>query len=131
MLMRASYWLTAALLVPLGLAGCTGGPGDTGAGQAATSPAKDGGGDDPAAVAAQRAKLAPDDRHLVEAQDYCAIEPENRLGSMGPPFKLMLKGQPVFLCCKGCRRKALADPDGTLARAEELRAKRAAGAPRE
>jgi hypothetical protein len=35
----------------------------------------------------------------------------------------MVKDQPVFLCCKGCRRKALADPDKTLAKVAELKAK--------
>ena len=34
-----------------------------------------------------------------------------------------LKGEPVFLCCEGCRKKALADSDGTLSRVKTLRAK--------
>lgn len=42
---------------------------------------------------------------------------------MGTPVKVMVKEQPVFLCCKGCRRKALADPDRTLAKVDELKAK--------
>lgn len=74
-------------------------------------------------VAAERAKLPPDDRALVEAQEWCVVQTEERLGSMGPPLKLDIKGQPVFICCKGCKRKAEADPDRTLAKAEELRAK--------
>jgi hypothetical protein len=28
----------------------------------------------------------------------------------------------VFLCCKGCEKKALADPDRTLAKVKELKA---------
>jgi hypothetical protein len=44
---------------------------------------------------------------------------------MGKPFKVLVKGQPVFLCCDGCRKKALAEPDETLARVQELKAKAA------
>lgn len=74
-------------------------------------------------VAAERAKLDPADRALVDAQEWCAVSTDERLGSMGPPLKLDIKGQPVFICCKGCKRKAEADPDKTLAKVEELKAK--------
>ena len=47
--------------------------------------------------------------------------PPQILGAMGPPVKLMIKDQPVFLCCKHCKKKAEADPDATLAKAEELK----------
>lgn len=79
-------------------------------------------------VAAERAKLSPDDRALVEAQEWCAVSTEERLGSMGPPVKLDIKGQPVFVCCKGCKRKAEADPDKTLKTVADLKAKKAGGA---
>jgi Cu/Ag efflux protein CusF len=68
-----------------------------------------------------RARLAPEDRKLVEAQDYCPIQTLNRLGSMGKPVKVMINGQPVFLCCPGCKEEALKYPDGTLAKVEELK----------
>jgi outer membrane murein-binding lipoprotein Lpp len=74
-------------------------------------------------VAAERAKLSPDDRALVEAQEWCAISTDERLGSMGPPLKLDIKGQTVFICCKGCKKKAEDNPDRTLAKVEELKAK--------
>lgn len=74
-------------------------------------------------VAAERAKLGPSDRALVAAQEWCVVSDDERLGSMGPPIKLDIKGQPVFICCKGCKRKAEADPDKTLAKVEELKAK--------
>lgn len=74
-------------------------------------------------VDAERAKLSPDDRALVEAQEWCVVSSDERLGSMGPPLKLDIKGQPVFVCCKGCKKKAEADPDKTLAKVEELKAK--------
>jgi hypothetical protein len=110
------------VLTALGLAGC--GPTTTtpaAAGTAAQAkPEPDPAADD---VAAERAKLDPPDLALVEAQEWCVVSTDERLGSMGPPIKLDIKGQPVFICCKGCKRKAEADPDGTLARVEELKAK--------
>lgn len=79
-------------------------------------------------IKAARGKLSPEDRTLVEAQEYCAVTDDSRLGGMGVPIKVMVKDQPVFLCCKGCQRKALADPDRTLAKVEELKAKVKVGA---
>ncbi len=81
-------------------------------------------------VSAERAKLSPEDRVLVDAQEWCVVSTDERLGSMGPPLKLDVKGQAVFVCCKGCKRKAEADPDKTLAKLAELKSKKAAGAPR-
>ncbi|HUY91566.1 MAG TPA: hypothetical protein VMV10_22690 [Pirellulales bacterium] len=72
-------------------------------------------------IAASLAKLSPDDRKTAEAQAYCAVETENRLGTMGKPVKLLIGGQPVFLCCAGCEDAAKADPEKTLAKAKELK----------
>ncbi len=33
---------------------------------------------------------------------------------MGVPVKITLRGQAVFLCCKGCIAKAKQNPDETL-----------------
>jgi hypothetical protein len=74
-------------------------------------------------VAAERAKLAPEDRAAVEAQEWCAINTEERLGSMGPPVKVMIQDQAVYLCCIGCRKEALAQPEKTLATVAEHKAK--------
>jgi hypothetical protein len=82
---------------------------------------------DDADIKAERAKLSSEDQTLVAAQELCAISDE-RLGVMGPPVKLVIKGQPVFLCCGNCKKKALADPEKTLAKVEELKAKVKAGA---
>ncbi len=68
-------------------------------------------------------ELSPEDRKLAEAQGYCAVELENRLGEMGKPYQLTIKGQRVFLCCKGCAEDALANPDRTLAAVEKHKAK--------
>jgi membrane fusion protein, copper/silver efflux system len=78
--------------------------------------------DEDAQIMAQRAKLSPPDRRLVEAQEFCPVLPKNRLGAMGVPFKVMVKGQPVFLCCDGCQERALAHPEKTLAKVAELKA---------
>lgn len=78
--------------------------------------------DDEAAIRAALAKLAPEDRKLAEAQKYCAVLDGSRLGVMGPPIKLIIEGQPVFVCCESCQEKALADPKGTLAHARGLAA---------
>lgn len=84
----------------------------------------------PSAVPAALAKLPPADRKLAEQQRFCAVHSENQLGAMGVPIKVMVKGQPVFLCCEGCAEKAQANPDETLARVKELKAKNARTPPK-
>ena len=74
-------------------------------------------------IEAARAKLSPEDRALVDAQDYCAVTPKQKLGSMGVPIKVTIKGQPVFLCCKGCKGTAEDEPEATLQAAEKLKAR--------
>src|SRR5262245_51702800 len=81
--------------------------------------------DEESEIRSAMAKLSDEDRKLAEAQRYCVVQNDSRLGSMGPPPKVMVKGQPVFLCCKGCEKKALADPDKTLAKVEQLKEKEA------
>ena len=81
--------------------------------------------DPKAKIKASLAKLSDDDRSLVEVQKFCPILTSNLLGSMGPPVKVMVDGQPVFLCCSGCKQKALGNPKQTLAKVAELKAKTA------
>jgi Cu(I)/Ag(I) efflux system membrane fusion protein len=78
-----------------------------------------------AKVKANLAKLSAEDRRLAEEQKFCPVEPDNLLGSMGPPVILDIKGQKVFLCCPSCKDDALADPEQTLAKAKELKVKAA------
>ncbi|HBI44399.1 MAG TPA: hypothetical protein DDY78_16330 [Planctomycetales bacterium] len=66
------------------------------------------------------AELAPEDRPLAEAQRLCPITGEP-LGGMGTPIKVDVKGQTVFLCCDGCKKKALDNPDKTLASVQKLK----------
>ncbi len=65
-------------------------------------------------------KLKEKDRVLAEQQRYCPVMEDSRLGSMGTPVRIELKGKPVFLCCEGCREEAEADPEATLKQVEKL-----------
>jgi uncharacterized protein (TIGR03000 family) len=75
------------------------------------------------AVAENLTKLDPDDRKAAEAQRFCAVQEGIRLGSMGVPVKVTVKGQTVYLCCSGCEEKAKADPDQTLEKVKNIKAK--------
>lgn len=76
--------------------------------------------DPDAKIEAALAELSPEDRKLAESQRFCPVLPDSRLGSMGPPIKLTVEGTPVFICCKGCQKKALANPQETLANVKKL-----------
>ena len=73
-------------------------------------------------------KLNPEDQERARQQEFCAVMADSRLGSMGVPVKVEIKGQPVFLCCKGCQRRALASPEKTLAEVERLKDRNKVGA---
>ena len=75
-------------------------------------------------VAANLAKLSPEDRKIAEEQKLCPIAGDP-LGSkeMGVPIKIMLNDQPVFICCKGCEKSAKANPEKTLKTVAENKAK--------
>jgi uncharacterized protein (TIGR03000 family) len=75
-------------------------------------------------VKANLGKLAPEDRPLAEAQGFCVIQEGIRLGSMGVPVKVMVKGQPVFVCCEGCVAKAESNPEQTLEQLKKIKAKK-------
>jgi multidrug efflux pump subunit AcrA (membrane-fusion protein) len=79
-------------------------------------------------IKAALAKLSPEDRSLAEAQKFCPILSDNRLGAMGVPVKVVLEGKTVFLCCKGCEKQARANPEQTLEKASNLKSERKAKA---
>jgi hypothetical protein len=81
-----------------------------------------------AEVEASFAALAPTDRGPARAQGFCAVMPESPLGSMGAPVKVEVGDKAVYLCCAGCRRKALANPEQTLSTVAMLQSKVAAEA---
>ena len=102
--MRILYALVPAVLLGcLALAGCENGASDLPGASA-----------EPSDQDKAMAQLPPADRKLAEAQRVCPVTGE-ALGEMGKPVKVTVKGQSVFLCCDGCTKKALADPDKTLA----------------
>ena len=74
-----------------------------------------------AKIKANLDKLSPEDRALAEQQKYCAHMTEEPLGKMGVPMKLMVKGEPVFICCKGCDKAVTDDPDAALATVKRLK----------
>jgi Cu(I)/Ag(I) efflux system membrane fusion protein len=73
------------------------------------------GADQAAAAEANLAKLSDADRAAALKQATCPISGK-QLGAMGVPIKIELAGQTVFLCCEGCKDKALADPQAALAK---------------
>jgi hypothetical protein len=114
-------WMSASCLAAVTavfLAGCGGGGDAAHNGQEAggQSTAKAGGESD---IAANLALLSEEDRALAEKQKKCPIS-EDPLGEMGKPYKLVLNGETVFLCCSSCKDKAEADPEATLAKVAEF-----------
>ena len=68
-------------------------------------------------------KLSPEERKQAEAQRFCAVIEGARLGSRGVPTKVMVKGQPAWVCCGGCEDDAVAHPDQTLAKLQRILAR--------
>lgn len=73
-------------------------------------------------------KLSDSDRRLAESHKYCPILANSLLGSMGPPVKLMLNDQPVFVCCTGCEKSARTNPEQTLKKVQQLKEQNSNGA---
>ena len=122
--------LLVALTGTLCLAGCNGAPNGPAEPSSTSAKPADHSQADEAKIRTNLAKLSPEDRKLAEEQRFCAIESENRLGAMGVPEKVVIKDQPVFLCCKNCKEEALAHRDETLAKVKQLKSKNT-GTPRQ
>jgi YHS domain-containing protein len=97
----------------LGWLGCSSKPAAAPAAGDAAVPAI---GDTMAKVAAAPAmpegfdKLSETDRAAALAQKVCPVSGE-KLGEMGTPYKVTVKGRDVFLCCPSCKEDLLKDPD--------------------
>ncbi len=87
----------------------------------AASSSTDGQQVDEAEIRANLAKLNAVDRRLADEQRFCPIETDIRLGEMGVPVAVEVKGRKVFLCCKACKNDALKNPDKTLAQVEKTK----------
>jgi hypothetical protein len=84
-----------------------------------------------AEIRANLAQLGPEDARLAERQQFCPMMEGIRLGEMGRPYKVNLKGISAFVCCENCRRAAEKGPDQALARFRQLMQDQAKeGAPR-
>ncbi len=68
-------------------------------------------------------RLSAADRTEALAQLVCPISDEP-LGSMGVPFKMTVKGQPILLCCQGCEAEVKKNPDDALKKVAELKSSR-------
>lgn len=67
---------------------------------------------------AELAKLSPEDTASAEKQYVCPVSGE-MLGAMGAPMKVEVNGQPIWICCDGCKNKLLANPDEYLAKLKQ------------
>ncbi len=74
----------------------------------------------PPEVMAALSQMPAADRELAEQQRVCPVT-EYALGSMGVPPVVEVNGQPVYICCEGCRERLLQDPDQYIARLASLR----------
>ena len=66
-----------------------------------------------APIAKRQSSLSRKDQELVEMQRFCPVTKEP-LGSMGTPTFVVVNGRRVALCCDGCRKAILADPEPLL-----------------
>ena len=64
---------------------------------------------------AELAKLSPEDAASAEKQHMCPVSGE-MLGTMGPPKKVEVNGQQVWICCEHCEEKLTANPNEYLAK---------------
>ena len=60
---------------------------------------------DEAEIKAELAKLSDADRKAAEAQRFCVVLPDSRLGSMGTPEKLAIDGKSSSFAAKAARRR--------------------------
>jgi hypothetical protein len=77
-----------------------------------------------ATIIANLSKLSSDDLKLAEEQKVCPFHEGFSyvtLGEMGVPVKIIVKGQPILLCCKDCIKNAKANPNKTLAQIKEVK----------
>jgi hypothetical protein len=62
--------------------------------------------------------LTDDDRPAIERQQFCPVTGA-RLGSMGPPVKVLIGQQPLYLASQTCVVKVQQDPERFLAPAAQ------------
>lgn len=80
----------------------------------------------PAAIPPGQAATLPGQAVAAAAKPYggqttCPVMGE-KLGSMGPAIPVTVKGDTVYVCCRGCAGKVQRDPDKYLAQVQAERA---------
>jgi Cu/Ag efflux protein CusF len=65
-------------------------------------------------VRARPGPFSAEEKQLAGQAYVCPVDGTSLFVGTAPGT-LMIKGKKVFLCCKACETRALADPDGTLA----------------
>jgi hypothetical protein len=101
------------------LCGCANEPAPSKMSTTTTAPAT------PEAVPAS--KLTAEQKAEAEAQKVCPVTGED-LKSMGGPYLVHVKDKDVFICCEGCLKPLVADPDKYIAKLQDGAAKEAAPA---
>jgi hypothetical protein len=71
--------------------------------------------DRPESVAYHSSRADSASTRPANPQLTCPVE-GNSLGTAGAPVTVTLKGEPVFVCCQACARKAQKDPEKYLAK---------------
>jgi membrane fusion protein, copper/silver efflux system len=69
------------------------------------------------------AELSEPDRQAALQQEICPVA-RMPLGSMGTPPKVDVDGDIYFICCEGCRKRLLDDPQKYLANLKPLESER-------
>jgi YHS domain-containing protein len=69
----------------------------------------------PAEASKGLAELSDADRAAAEKQRVCPVSGDV-LGAEGTPYKVTVKGQTVFLCCRACEKQLMKNPDKYLAK---------------
>lgn len=64
-------------------------------------------------------KAAKADAAAVARQKLCPVMDE-KLNAMGGPWKVVVKGRPIFVCCKGCIKKVQQNPDFYIAKTKRI-----------
>jgi len=66
------------------------------------------------------AAINESDKNGIARQKVCPVTGA-ALGSMGDPIKVLIDGQPLYLCCRGCLAKVKNDPKTYLAKVKQSR----------